>query len=126
MTVAEIKKLTMFQTNNDESDVALFEPHLNVYINEGYEKLVWAWAEKHLGDEGYPRLSQAMDEPKVPERAHKAIADYASWMILRTGNAARQSRGAQFLRDFGEAEYLLRCDGGIAGKDLKHFRNIPD
>ena len=43
MTLAEIKAQIMFQTNNDAEDIDDYLPHVNDYINEGYDKLVKVW-----------------------------------------------------------------------------------
>ena len=40
MTLAEIKNLIMFQTNNDKDDLGDYLPYLMDYINEGYDRLV--------------------------------------------------------------------------------------
>lgn len=58
MTLAEIKSRVMFQTNNDDEDVGDYLPHLLDYINDGYDRLVYAWANQHCGSEDWPWLEE--------------------------------------------------------------------
>ena len=66
MTLDEIKDRVMFQTNNDSEDVGDYMPHLVDYINDGYDRLVNAWAKTHCGTEDWPWLQEA-PEPDTPE-----------------------------------------------------------
>lgn len=49
MNLLEIQELVMFQTNNDKDDLGDFTPHLTGYVNEGYDRLLYAYDKKHLG-----------------------------------------------------------------------------
>lgn len=121
MTVAEIKNMVMFQTNNDAEDLGDFMPHLLHYINEGYEILLKA-AGKPGVSEAQPFLATDNMSPDLPGWAHRALADYATWLIYRNGNPAKQQRGYAFRNAFEEAR--LRVIEDAKGK-VTHFTNIP-
>ncbi len=90
----------MFQTNNDASDLSDFAPHLTDYINEGYDLLLYAELGVHVGDTGYAALSGDSDVPKTSAWTHRALADYATWMVYRNGNPLKQQRGYAFNNAF--------------------------
>lgn len=140
MTLAEIKSRVMFQTNNDDEDVGDYLPHLVDYINDGYDRLVYAWANQHCGSEDWPWLQDPADEndtsgvdvPKTPEWTHKYLADWATWLIYRNGNPQKQQRGGTFMTSFELMLSRIREMGGENGlnedgtqKQFKFFRNIP-
>ena len=140
MTLAEIKSRVMFQTNNDDEDVGDYLPHLVDYINDGYDRLVTAWAENHCGSEDWPWLEDPADEnddsgvdiPKTPEWTHRYLADWATWLIYRNGNPQKQQRGMAFRYAFEELLTKIRDMGGMKGmnddgtmKQYKFFINIP-
>lgn len=124
MTVTEIKNAIMFQTNNDVEDLGDFEPYLMDYINEGYDLLVNAWADTHAPTEEYPALSLENYEPNLPEWTHRAIADWATWLVYRNGNPNKQNRGYQFKVAFENVLARIKSEGGIKGK-TRNFYNIP-
>lgn len=119
MTTAEIKNMVMFQTNNDADDLGDFMPHLIHYINEGYDILVEAFTQKHTAS----LLSRDTDIPDLPEWAHRAIADYATWLVYRNGNPVKQQRGYAFRSAFDQVKSLLR---EAAGSGNRRFINIPE
>ena len=132
MTLAEIKNQVMFQTNNDAEDLGDYEPHINEYVNEGYDRLVSAWAKSHVSIGEYDRLEMDLDEPLLPEWTHRAIVDYATWLIYRNGNPQKQQRGMTYLNAFREIESKILDEGGASGmnsdgslKKYNKFRNIP-
>ena len=140
MTLAEIKSRVMFQTNNDDEDVGDYLPHLVDYINDGYDRLVFAWAMTHCGSEDWPWLEEPeegseetdVDVPKTPEWTHKYLADWATWLVYRNGNPQKQQRGYAFRSAFEEMLSKLQGSGGMNGIDengnqiiYKNFRNIP-
>ena len=128
MTVGEIKDEVMFQTNNDIDDLEEYLPYLMDYINEGYDKLVYAWAKTHCEDAGdeveYPWMTEDTEEPNLPEWTHRALADYATWLVYRNGNPQKQQRGLYFLRAFQEVLNRILAMGGKNGT-VKNFFNIP-
>jgi phosphatidylethanolamine-binding protein (PEBP) family uncharacterized protein len=132
MTFAEIKDQVMFQTNNDAEDIADFLPHVNDYINEGYDRLVKVWTKSHLPREDYPWLTEDTDVPELPEWTHRAIADWATWLCYRNGNPQKQQRGMAYRNAFEEICAMMADEGGAAGlnadgtsKQYKNFINIP-
>lgn len=127
MTVGQIKGLVMFQTNNDADDVGDFLPSLMGYINEGYDKLVHAFAGVHIqpNHEKYHPLAWDNDVPELPVHVHKAIADWATWLVYRNGNPQKQQRGYVFRNAFEEALMQLQYDGGESTEPSTHIRNIP-
>ena len=135
MTVGDIKRLVMHQLNMDPEDQWDYTPYLLGYINEGYERLVKAWTlhHDHAGSENYPYLSADNDVPAIPERYHKALADFATWCIYRNGNAQKQQRGYVFRNGFEEAWQEIWREGGVAtsesteteGPTNKRINHIP-
>ena len=132
MTLGEIKDQVMFQTNNDAEDVDDYLPHLVDYINEGYDRLMDTWNKTHIPTGDYDRLEVDPDEPSLPEWTHRALADWATWMIYRNGNPQKQQRGMVFRNAFEEIRLKIADEGGANGVDengnrvlFKNFRNIP-
>ena len=142
MTLEQIKNRVMFQTNNDEEDVGDYMPHLTDYINDGYDRLVDAWANTHCGTEEWPWLEEepepdttetteadvteevteeavtepwTLDVPKTPEWTHKYLADWATWLVYRNGNPQKQQRGYAFMNSFEEMLKKVRNEGGMEG-----------
>lgn len=126
MNVGEIKNAVMFQTNNDVDDIADYIPYLISYIEEGYDKLVYAYEGVHpsAGGKVYKPLRSDHDVPAIPEWTHRALADYATWMIYRNGNSQKQQRGYAFRSAFEETLAKVLAEGGDKGKP-KNFFNIP-
>lgn len=110
MTLAEIKNMVMFQTNNDADDLGDFLPYLETYINDGYDRLAMAFAKQHVSSDSndYTPLTHDKSEPNLPDWAHPAVADWATWLIYRNGNVQKQNRGYQYRSSFSEAEAKLR------------------
>lgn len=102
MTLNEIRNQIMFQTNNDADDLGDYMPHINDYVNEGYDLLVNSYTGGHLMDESedYAPMHGGGDEPTLPLYAHRAIVDYATYLIYRNGNPSKQSRGQAYLQNF--------------------------
>ena len=134
MPLKEIKDHVMFQTNNDADDVGDFEPSLEHYINDAYNRLIMAWGGQHLKYDdddplsNYPPLSEDDDEPDLPGWLHQYIADWATWLVYRNGNPQKQSRGYVYRNSFEDALAKIRNQGGLAGQttDYKNFRNHLD
>lgn len=132
MTFAEIKAQIMFQTNNDAEDIEDYLPHVDDYINDGYDRLVKVWAKCHTPNTDYPRLVEDTDEPKTPEWTHRALCDWATWLVYRNGNPQKQQRGMAYYNSFMGILSMIADEGGAAGLDedgnqiiFKNFRNIP-
>lgn len=134
MTLGEIKERCMFQTNNDADDLGDYEPHIEGYVNDAYDRLVNVWAKQHVipGNEDYPPLAEETDEPNTPEWTHHFLADWATWLIYRNGNPQKQQRGYAFRDTFLSMLATVADEGGASGlnedgsrKQYRHFINIP-
>ena len=132
MTLGEIKDQVMFQTNNDPEDVGDYLPHLVDYINEGYDRMWNVWAKMHIPTGDHDRLEIDPDEPELPEWTHRALADWATWLIYRNGNPQKQQRGYAFREAFERILSRIADEGGADGvnedgtrKIYKNFFNIP-
>lgn len=120
MDLSALRQQVMFQIGGDAEDVKDFLPHLNDYINEAYDRLVMAAHGRHLcpEDERFQPLSHELSQPALPAWTHRAIADWATWLVCRNGSAQRQNRGYAFRKAFLDVESRLR---GAP----KHIHNIP-
>jgi hypothetical protein len=126
VTVEEIKAAVMFQTNNDTDDLEDFLPYLNKYIDEAYDRLVYAWAKEHPSDESedWPLLAGDTDEPLTPEWTHRGLVDWATWLVYRNGNPQKQNRGYAYREAFESLLNRITSEGGKNGR-VKNFFNIP-
>lgn len=122
----------MFQTNNDADDLGDYTPHIDDYINEGYDRVMRVWTKNHIPTDEYAMLEADTDVPAVPEWIHPALANFATWLIYRNGNPQKQQRGLYFLRAFEDVLSRISDEGGLSGmnedgtlKQYKKFRNIP-
>lgn len=122
MDLSAIKQQVMFQIGGDAEDVQDFLPYLTRYINDGYDRLTMAAYGQHVGEEqdDTPPLTHDRMSPSLPEWTHPAIADYATWLICRNGNAQRQNRGYAFRRAFENVESRLRVS-----QSGRYIRHIP-
>ena len=122
MNLQELKEQVLFQIGTDleEMDEAL--PFLLRFLNDGYDRLAMACFGQHVSMDHPSLLPLAHDRavPAIPVWAHGAIADWASWMLYRSGGASRQSRGYVFKSAFEETEKKLRLE-----KTAQRFTNIP-
>ena len=132
MTLMQIHDEIMFQTNNDSDDLGDYTPHIDDYINEGYNLIVEKWDGYHVPSEEYPKLESDEDEPNLPEWLHRYLADWATWLIYRNGNPQKQQRGLAFKSSFDQMLSRLADAGGKAGlnddgsrKRYRNFFNIP-
>ena len=126
MTLLEMKNMIMFQTNNDVEDLGDFQPHIDKYINEGYDKAAMAYAGEHVSadSETYTPLLHDKSSPEVPDWMHRAIADWATWLIYRNGNAAKQQRGYGF-RNSAEGLFAVARGGLEMSRPVRKITNIP-
>ena len=131
MTLGEIKNQVMFQANNDPEDIEDYLPHVVDYINEGYDRLINAWNKNHV-PVIVDRLEFDVDEPETPEWTHRALCDWATWLVYRNGNPQKQQRGMVYRNAFEEVLAKIRDEGGADGlnedgtqKQYRNFYNIP-
>lgn len=135
MNLSELKNTVMFQTNNDADDLGDFLPYLTNYLNEGYDRLVYAFCGEHVSDdsETYTYLRNDRSSPELPDWTHHAIADWATWLVYRNGNTQKQNRGYQFRSSFEQVENRLRgmtpeekgLDSASVSSYGRKFINIP-
>lgn len=132
MTLGEIKNQIMFQTNNDAEDIGDYLPHLIDYINEGYDRMMNVWNKNHVPTIEYDRLEIDPDEPQLPEWTHRALCDWATWLVYRNGNPQKQQRGYAYREAFERVLAMIADEGGENGVDengnriqFRNFRNIP-
>lgn len=128
MTLNEIRNLVLFQTNNDITDLADFQPAIEGYINEGYDRLAYAYDSMHIDDVAsgettarYPKLSAANDTPAIPEWAHNAIANYATYLMYRNGNVVKQNRGVPYYQAFLEVLNRLAFENKNKVRKMKNL-----
>lgn len=133
MTFAEIKEQIMFQSGNDADDLVDYLPHVNDYVNEGYVRLAKEWAGEDYTEADYPVLQEDEELPALPNWTHRALADYATWLVYRNGNPQRQQRGLYFRQAFEDVLTRIREEGGKRGlnedgtrKKYKYIINIPN
>lgn len=133
MTVGEIKRLVVEQFGQTDDEARPHMPKLTLYINDGYDIMVNAWKPRtHIGDEGFPRMMADDETPQLPIWLHAYLADYATYLIYRNGNAQRQQRGIPYLARFNEAVSRIRLEGdgeepGYPGRfhNLGPWRGVP-
>ncbi len=120
MNLASIREQALHQAGYTADDLPDLLPHLNHYINEGYDRMVAAFFHAHVENAGeYPPLAHDKTQPLIPDWAHRSLSDYASWMLCRNGSASRQNSGYLFRRAFDEALARARNQGAT------QIRNIP-
>lgn len=135
MNLSELKNTVMFQTNNDADDLGDFLPYLTDYLNEGYDKLAYAFSREHVDEDStvYTPLRNDRSSPELPGWCHHAIADWATWLVYRNGNVQKQNRGQQFRYAFEQIESRLRgmsaeekgLDAATVTRYGKNFINLP-
>lgn len=122
MTFEELCDRVMRQCGEDLSDMPDYGDLVPQYLNEGYMKLM----DKRLSGaiSGVERLTDG-STPALPEHAHPAIADYATWLMYRNGNPVKQQRGQAYLASFNEALLSLKtaADEALLASGLR-MRNL--
>lgn len=140
MNFLSLKEAVMFQTNNDADDLGDYLPFLSAYLNEGYDRLVYAFCNQHVSSDSddYQPLRNDKSIPNLPDWTHRAIADWATWLIYRNGNSQKQNRGYQYrtafemvlteLSNITDAEKGLVDEQGnsVVTRHSKQFYNIPE
>ncbi|MBR3796919.1 MAG: hypothetical protein IKK34_12960 [Clostridia bacterium] len=72
----------------------------------------------------YPPLRGDTDEPRLPEYAHPAIADYICYRHLSSGNLAKQSRAEFFYQSFYQQMRALRQQGAGSVTRMKNLYSV--
>ena len=88
--------------------------------------------QNHIPMTERPYLKEDGDIPALPFWTHRALTDYATWLVYRNGNPQKQQRGLYFLRRFEEVLGQIADEGGQDGlnedgtrKRYSRFMNIP-
>lgn len=124
MTVDEIKEAALFQSQNDIEDIDDFRPVLAEYLDEAYDRLVYAYAGAHpANDTDWPKIKAPGDVPLTPDWTHLSLVDWVTWRILSIGSPAKQQQGMVFRQQF-ERDLLKAQEEGQGGR-ANHFINIP-
>lgn len=100
MTVTDLCELVMTQCNLDTDDLDEYKEEIVTYLNAGYDRLYKKYMCEHLTETQRLKTSSMSSSPSLPIHFHQAIADWATWMYYRNGNAAKQQRGMQFRNEF--------------------------
>lgn len=69
----------------------------------------------------YPAMAADTDEPRLPEYAHPALADYICYRHLSSGNLAKQSRAKFFEMSFYQQMRAMTPQGAGSVTRLKHL-----
>ena len=69
----------------------------------------------------YPAMTAETDEPKMPEYAHPALADYICYRHLSSGNLAKQSRAKFFETSFYQQMRAMTPQGAGSVTRLRHL-----
>lgn len=117
MTFEAMMQRAIFQYNADWDDYEDYAPHVDYYVNDGYDQILYALTQYHLDEAtAFKTLVVGQDddkEPLVPQWTHQPICDYATYLLYRNGNPQKQNRGMLFLQRFQEA--LRKCQD-LAGR----------
>lgn len=115
-TLQDMRETALFQYNVDIEDGEEYQPDLDGYVNEGYDLLLFALTDIHLGEEPLPLLVQDGDECKLPYWCIRGVADFATYNLYRNGNPQKQSRGDRFLQAFLDVRRM--CEQYKNGGDV--------
>lgn len=74
----------------------------------------------------YPPLESETDEPRLPEYAHPAIADYICYRHLSSGSLAKQSRAQFFYQSFYQQMRALRPQGADSVTRMKNLYSATE
>lgn len=101
MLMGEIRDLVMHQIGDDLDDLKDYQPYIERYIMDGYDRLHKAYHKKHLCDKA---VFEIREYPELPTWMHAAIADFATYLMYRNGNQTKQARGMMYYQSFIEIE----------------------
>ena len=118
--------LSVGLTRDDAAGVLKVAPQINP-LNQSFSsgesfgvglpnQVVWVKYQYSL-----PPLTQDSDMPLLPEQYHAAIGDYATWRLLSTGSADKQSRANFFWSMYNDKASTLR-PYGVSGATSSKIR----
>lgn len=116
MLMGEIRDLVMHQIGDDLDDLKDYQPFIERYIMDGYDRLHEAYHKKHLEDDA---VFNVRDYPNVPTWMHAGIADYATYLMYRNGNQSKQNRGMMYYQNFIDIE--SKAKGAKKWNSLKNL-----
>lgn len=116
MIMGEIRDLVMHQIGDDLDDLKDYQPYIERYIMDGYDRLHNAYTKNHLEDKA---IFAPGKYPDLPTWMHAGIADYATYMMYRNGNQAKQNRGIMYYQNFLDVENKAR-----SARKISPFRNL--
>jgi hypothetical protein len=116
MLLGEIRAMVMHQIGDDLDDLKDYQPYIERYIMDGYDRLNDAYHRKHLADEA---VFKPGEYPDLPTWMHVGIADYATYMMYRNGNQSKQNRGVMYYQNFLEIENKAR-----SAKKIRTLKNL--
>lgn len=79
-----------------------------------------------LCEVAYPAMERDEEEPRLPEHAHIALADYICYRHLSSGNMAKQSRAQHWQSQFYQAMQALRPQGFGSVTGFKYLYAVTD
>ena len=128
MTFEAMMQRAIFQYNADWDDYEDYAPHVDAYVNDGYDQVLYALTKYHLDDvpvfHTLDAVEDAQNEPKVPQWTHLPICDYATYLLYRNGNPQKQNRGYAYREAFETLLNRIMSEGGKNGR-VRNFFNIP-
>jgi len=71
-------------------------------------------------------MCSATDEPRLPEYAHAALADYICYRHLSSGSLGKQSRAEFFRQSFYQQMRTLSCEGEGSVTRMKNLYAVTD
>ncbi|MGN0774448.1 MAG: hypothetical protein ACI4MP_11750 [Candidatus Ventricola sp.] len=74
----------------------------------------------------WPPLEGDSDEPRLPEYAHPALADYICYRHLSSGNLAKQSRAEFFRQNFYQQMRTLNPQGAGSVTRMRNLYAVTD
>lgn len=69
----------------------------------------------------YPELEKGTDEPRLPEHAHAALADYICYRHLSSGSLAKQNRAKFFMTSFYQTMQRIAPVGAGSVTDRRYL-----
>jgi len=71
-------------------------------------------------------MQNATDEPRLPEYAHAALADYICYRHLSSGSLSKQSRAEFFRQSFYQQMHALSYEGEGSVTRMKNLYAVTD
>lgn len=99
------------------------------YVNGGNGRIYIGGGDGTAYDVEYTYEAVPLEEetqvPEIPDGAHMALADYATWRFYSNGNIAKQQRGQVYYQRFQMELDRLKPQGQRGG-GLRNFHGLYD